>query len=234
MNNIKIISKESFCKSEPDYKIQELNLELNCSAGEDNHTDYFLVRDVCNRFKKKINCLDLGCAGGALVLDFNDQPETKICIGLDGSNGVYRHKSWNNQKNKNVLQHCNLVEKFFIKDSDGIVIFDAISCFEVIEHFEIGQLDVFFKNVLNHLSDDGFFYGSIALFPDTRDSKGYHQDHPRYDKNLPQFKLHKTVLNNKEEWDNILEKYFKIVDYDFCVKMRNHSNSYYFKCLKKN
>ena len=233
MKDIAILSEEEFCFSEPDYTIHENNLQLSCSAAEDNHTDSSLIQDICSRFAK-LNCLDLGCAGGALILDLNKQTNTDICIGLDGSNGVYRHASWKDKKNHEVLRHANLVKKFEIKKNGNLVKFDAISCFEVIEHFERDQLDVFFKNVSNHLKDDGFFFGSIALFPDTRDSNGYHQDHPRYNPKLKQYKLHKTVLNNSEEWDKILEKYFKVVEYDFSVKLRNHKNSYYFKCLKKN
>ena len=235
MNNIKVITEEEFCFSEPDYKIHKNELQLSCSAAEDNHTDASLIQDICSRFKNKFNCLDLGCAGGGLILDLNKNEKTEICVGLDGSDGVYKHNSWNIEENRRVLKHANLVKNFHIlNDESNIVKFDCVFCFEVIEHFREDQLDLFFKNVDRHLSDSGFFFGSIALFPDTRDSNGYHQDHPKYDSNLPQYELHKTVLESSEKWNEILSKYFIVDKYDFCVNLRNHHNSYYFKCLKKN
>lgn len=234
MSNINVITQEEFCFSEPDYKIHKNNLKLNCSAAEDNHSDLRLVDEVCSSFENPINCLDLGCAGGALILDFDKDPRTNICIGLDGSDGVYRHNAWNIEENKEVLRHANLVKDFTILDDLELIKFDVISCFEVIEHFDIFQLDTFFNNVDRHLNESGFFFGSIALFPDTRDSNGYHQSHPLYNPNLPQYKLHKTVFSDRSEWDNILEKYFTVIDYDFSIRLRNHHNSYYFKCQKKN
>ena len=234
MNNIDIVTEEDFCFSEPDYQIHKNNLKLRCSAAEDNHSDLNLVNEICSSFSHSINCLDLGCAGGALILDFDKDPRTDICIGLDGSDGVYSHKSWNVQENKKVLRHSNLVKEFSILKDSVQIKFDVISCFEVIEHFEIDQLDVFFKNVDKHLSSGGFFFGSIALFPDIRDSNGFYDGHHLYNPNLPQYRLHKTVFDNKLEWDNILKEYFIIIDYDFSVRLRNHDKSYYFKCQKKN
>jgi cyclopropane fatty-acyl-phospholipid synthase-like methyltransferase len=233
MDDIQILSEEIFCFSEPDYKIHKNILKLNCSAAEDNHSDLNLVKEICSKFDRKINCLDLGCAGGALILDLNEYKATDICIGLDGSDGVYKHNSWNIEKNKKVLRHTNLIKDFSVLNKSSLVKFEVISCFEVIEHFDISQLDVFFKNVNKHLSEDGFFFGSIALFPDIRDSNGFHQKHPSYNKSLEQYILHKTVLDSKEEWNKILKNYFVVSEYDFSIKLRNHSNSYYFKCLKK-
>tara|TARA_R100000700_G_scaffold40089_1_gene54706 strand:- start:28986 stop:29732 length:747 start_codon:yes stop_codon:yes gene_type:complete len=243
MNTV-VKTNHPFCINEPDFtlhgevsekdpsEIRLKPLKMNCSAGEDNHTDRDLIEESLSRFtKEKINCLDLGCAAGQLILDFHKRSETNVCIGLDGSCGVYKHQNWLIEENRQVLRHANLVENFSILDeTNNKIKFDVITCWEVIEHFNEKDLDIFFKNVSEHLSEDGLFFGSIALFPDVRDENGFHQDCPEYNADSKQFLLHKTVFDSKEPWDEILSKYFTVKDYDFKTKLRNHDNSYYFMC----
>jgi len=248
---IKIVTQTPLCIDQPDFTIhaQEFNpldpkglanvkvtpLKLNCSAGADNHTDAKLISESLSRFNGSVNCLDLGCAGGSLILDYNQQLQTDICIGLDGSLGVYKHHNWHQEENKKVLRHADLAKPFSIENEKSEKVkFDIITCWEVIEHFREKDLDVFFRNVSNHLSENGLFFGSIALFPDTRDSNGFYQGHPSYNSNDPkQYQLHKTVFDSKVPWDKILFKYFEVLNYDFEVRLRNHHNSYYFMCKKK-
>lgn len=249
MPEILVKTDYKFAYDEPDYKIHLdkyesdedfslRDLKLNCSAGEDNSTDINLIEEVIDRFNlnesEKINWLDLGCGGGAFILDANSFNQTDICVGLDGSCGVYKQRNWNIEENKKVLKHADLTKEFFIhNENDDLVKFDVITSHEVIEHFDENQLDQFFKNVYNHLDDNGVFFGSIALFPDTRDENGYHQDHPNFNPNGELYVLHKTVYETKEPWDVILSNYFNILDYNFSIRMRNHSNSYYFMCTKR-
>lgn len=248
MPEIIIKTESKFAYEEPDYKIH-LNsyesddnfslksLELNCSAGEDNSTDVDLIEEVIDRFElndEKINWLDLGCGGGAFILDANKSKKTNICVGLDGSCGVYKQSNWNKESNKKVLKHADLTKEFFVLDENGNNIqFDVITSWEVIEHFHEDQLDQFFKNVYEHLDDNGVFFGSIALFPDTRDENGYHQNHPKFNPDGNLYVLHKTVYETRDPWDQIMSKYFNIHEYNFSIKMRNHSDSYYFMCTKK-
>lgn len=230
---ITIQTDHEFCVDQPDYQIhnQAKELQLNCSAGQDNHSDLDLINETLSRFDNdQINCLDLGCAGGQLILDYNKSPKTNICIGLDGSCGVYKHPNW---EHDTILRHADLTKSFVVLDEGAPVKFDIITCWEVVEHFEETDLDIFFTNVFKHLNKGGLFFGSIALFEDTRDSDGFHQDHPRYKANDIQFKLHKTVFKEKEPWDKILSNYFQVVNYDLQIKLRNHSNSYYFMCQHK-
>lgn len=239
-SHITVVTEEAFCTDEPDFKIHVdefgkiKNLVVNCSAGEDNHTDANLIAEMLAK-KDNANILDLGCAGGSLILDLARNPSTNICIGIDGSPGVYKQATWHIPENQQVFRFANLVKPFTVIDNktNDNVKFDYITCYEVIEHFREDQLPIFFNNVKNHLKEDGVFFGSIALFPDTRDERGFHSFQEGYDPNLPQFVLHKTVFETKEPWDTIMSEFFDIVEYEWNVKMRNHSNSYYFECKLK-
>ena len=50
------------------------------------------------------------------------------------------------------------------------------------------------------------FIGSIAMFPDTRDTNGFYEGHPQHDPTTEQFILHQTVMN-REEWREALKDY---------------------------
>jgi hypothetical protein len=248
MNNIFVKTKNKFALHAPDctlhlesfddddnFKVK--NLEKESGAGCDFYSDLPLIRKVIERFSlddgQKLNWLDLGCAGGALILEINNQKETDVCIGLDGSVGVYKQESWSSGKNKDILKNADLSKEFFIEYGDGTPVkFDVITCWEVIEHFYENELDIFFTNVCNHLSDGGVFCGSIALFDDIRDENGFLPSDLEFNPNGKVFNLHKTLWSIPK-WDQVLSKYFNIYEYDLISKFRNIDNSYYFMCTKK-
>ena len=95
---------------ENDFELKPLDNETG--AGCDYFTDLPLIREIISRFPleedEKINWMDLGCAGGHLILDVNDQKETDVCIGVDGSVGVYKQESWSSGNNKEVLKNADL------------------------------------------------------------------------------------------------------------------------------
>lgn len=218
-------------------------LENETGAGCDFFTDISLIREVIDRFDlendEKINWLDLGCAGGHLILDVNDQKETDVCIGLDGSVGVYKQESWSSGKNKNVLRNADLSKEYSIEYKSGErVLFDVISSHELIEHFNEPELDTFFTTVDKHLSDNGVFFGSIALEPDIKDENGHHPGHPKFNSKGKVYQLHK-ILWPTSKWKEYLSRYFNVIEYDFNSMFRDDGSgyvatySYYFACTKK-
>ena len=219
-------------------------LENETGAGCDFFTDIPLIREIIDRFNlsedEKINWMDLGCAGGHFILDANEQPETDICIGLDGSVGVYKQESWSSGNNLEVLKNADLSKEFFIEDeNENQVTFDVITSWELIEHFnDENELDVFFSNVNNHLSTNGVFCGSIALEPDIKDENGYHPGHPQFNPNGKVYQLHK-ILWSREKWQKYLSKYFNVIEYDFDSMFRDDGTgyvgiySYFFACTKR-
>lgn len=236
------------CLIHMDEFVDENNFELHkleneTGAGCDFFTDISLIREVISRFEletdEKLNWLDLGCAGGHLILDVNEQEETNICIGLDGSVGVYKQESWSSGDNKDVLKNADLSKEYSIEYEDGErVLFDVVSSHELIEHFNEPELDVFFTTVDNHLSENGVFFGSIALEPDIKDENGYHPGHPQFNPNGKVYQLHK-ILWSRGKWEKYLSKYFNVIDYDFNSMFRDDgtgyvaSYSYFFACTKK-
>jgi SAM-dependent methyltransferase len=211
---IKIKTNNELAVDSPDYTSQQLpNLKMKFSAAEDNSTDHYFIEKVAeyiankkgkNPETMKINCLDLGCGGGQLIIDLNNRDFTNICIGLDGVSGTLGRDNWN--KSNGILFNADLSKDFEVLEDENILKFDLITSWEVIEHIHPNNLSTFFKNMINHLSDDGIFLCSIAMFPDTRDINGYHQDCIEYDPNSKQFVLHQSVFN-REEWLEILKDY---------------------------
>jgi|688.fasta_scaffold90337_2 SAM-dependent methyltransferase len=225
---IKIITEHEFAVESPDYQSQLLpNLKMSFSAAEDNSTDHYFIDKVAEYISNQrgisldelsINCLDLGCGGGQLIIDLNSKKFTNVCIGLDGVSGMLNRENWN--KTDGILHNTDLSKPFHVTMDDEPLKFDLITSWEVIEHINPSDLVTFFTNVVNHLSDDGIFICSIAMFPDTRDENGYHQDCPEYNPNSNQFVLHQSVFD-KEQWMEILK--------DFNVKEYPLKSEYY-KC----
>lgn len=211
---IKIKTNYELAIDSPDYTSQQLpNLKMSFSAAEDNSTDHYFISKVAeyianiqnkDLYSLRINCLDLGCGGGQLIIDLNEQYFTDICIGLDGVSGTLGRENWN--KSDGVLFNADLSKDYEVLKDDTRIKFDLITSWEVIEHIHPNDLKTFFDNMINHLKDDGIFLCSIAMFPDTRDVNGYHQDCPEYNPNTEQFVLHQSVFN-REKWMEILKDY---------------------------
>lgn len=227
---IKIITESEFATESPDYQSQLLpNLKMSFSAAEDNSTDQYFIDKVFEYIANRknismpdlsINCLDLGCGGGQLILDLNSRHQTKICVGLDGVSGMLGRENW--KSTSGILYNADLSKPFQVSNDDENLKFDLITSWEVIEHIRPSDLLTFFNNVVNHLSDDGIFLCSIAMFPDTRDENGYHQDCREYNPNTKQYVLHQSVFN-KEEWMDIL-KDFNVSEYP--LKSNNYRCGY--------
>lgn len=225
--------------NDTDYKLRDLKNLYASGASCDFNTDLKFIREVIDRFNleenEKINWLDLGCAGGKLILDAAEQKETDICIGLDGSVGVYNQESWSSKKNSHILKNADISKPFTILDSKkDKVIFDVITSWEVIEHLYEEDLEQYFNNVHDHLANSGVFIGSIANFPDYRDENGWSFDHPSFNPNGKIYQLHNTLWSF-DKWNLFLEKWFNIHTFDFSNYFRNMDRrlTYYFMATKK-
>lgn len=120
---------------------------------------------ACERiFGPKLSFLDLGCAGGGLVLDFVLRGHD--ALGLEGSDySLLRQRAeWRTLPHR--LMTCDIAAPFKIWRASGAEMqFDVISAWDVMEHIPEPALPVLFENVRKHLSPRGIFTGTVSTRP---------------------------------------------------------------------
>jgi len=132
----------------------------------DNNSSFQYILNVKSYFNnKQIKVLDLGCAGGQIVIDHMLIGD--FSVGLEGSthvlNGAGKH-NWERHKDKNLF-FCDITEPFQIVDeAKNIIKFDYIQMWEVLEHIPESKLNVLFENIKKHLNKNGIFAGSVATY----------------------------------------------------------------------
>ena len=205
----------------------------------DNNYNAGFVESFENYFNgRKLNIMDLGCAGGELICRLNERGHT--AVGLEGSDHclVIRpemveevgfmpagHKNWEQYGNKNLFT-CDVTKPFTVTFNDENFKCDFITCWDVIEHFYDEQLDQFFNNVNNHLEDGGMFTCSIHMGVSPRHNSS---------KNTPHGLDYHKSKHPREWWIEELSKHFKLLEnYPFVVSNRglpaHHSDL--FACTK--
>lgn len=131
----------------------------------DNNSFNPYIMEVKNYFNKKsLNVLDMGCAGGQIIIDHVSSGD--IAVGLEGSSHVLNgtgQNNWKLYKDKNLFL-CDITDPFLIKNDQNLLQFDYIQMWEVLEHIPETKLNMLFNNIANHLSSHGLFCGSIATY----------------------------------------------------------------------
>lgn len=113
---------------------------------------------------KELSFLDLGCSGGGMVLEA--ALKGHFSIGLEGSDISYRQQRAEWRLLGDNLKTCDITKPFELLLNDEIYKFDIITAWEVLEHIKEEDLGQLFKNIYNHLSDNGRFIASIANWDD--------------------------------------------------------------------
>ncbi|HLL27536.1 MAG TPA: class I SAM-dependent methyltransferase [Xanthobacteraceae bacterium] len=117
---------------------------------------------ACERlFGPRLKFLDLGCAGGGLVLDFVLRGHD--AMGLEGSDYslVRQRAEWRTLKHR--LMTCDITQPFKIRRAGGEAMkFDVISAWDVLEHIPEAALPGLFRNISEHLSPGGIFTGTVS------------------------------------------------------------------------
>lgn len=109
--------------------------------------------------------LDLGCAGGGFVK--NCIEDGHFAVGLEGSDYDKHHRlhEWPNIPEN--LFTCDITKPFEII-SDGAVLFDLITSWEVLEHIAECDIAQVALNIHKHLREDGLCILSINLQREVR------------------------------------------------------------------
>lgn len=154
-------------------------------GARDNTGNNGFVDQVERTHNGKINFLDLGCAGAAIVEEMHNRGHNSF--GIDGSDSQKKEgrNSWGRIPEK--LFNADITEPFHFMDEETSqqVKFDVITAWDVMEHLYEDKLLGFCDNLKNNLKPGGYFVCGIADFED----QGYH-----------------VTLHNKEWWIDMFDK----------------------------
>lgn len=198
----------------------------------DNYCNPQFILDIEKYFdNKKIDFLDLGCAGGGLTVGMLERGHP--ALGLEGSDHCLNikpdvinklggmplgHQNWLKYGNTNLFT-CDVTRDYTIINNSQLQQFDLITCLDVMEHFYEERIDKFLEMVCKHLKPNGLFVAVVALF------------HLEKDKILDQGKVdyHKSLFSH-DQWNNMFSKYLVKKEYPFtCTnrEMRSTSDQWY-------
>lgn len=174
-----------------------------CGTKNDNTRYPRFVKKCEDYFGRKINLLDLGCAGGGLVLDFLLYGHR--AYGIEGSNYslINQRAEWRSIPNN--LFVADITKPFdFRDDIDQRIKFDLITMWEVLEHIKEKDLPGLIENIVANLTIGGLFVASIGL---------EEQMHP-----TANVKLHHTV-KSVEWWQKLFYEYNFVPVADYFVTL---------------
>ena len=171
----------------------------------DNRTDEAYVNAIKDYFEEP-KVLDMGCAGGQMIVNFIEEGYT--AVGLEGSTHAHNGPgsgNWKKYLNKNLF-NVDLAEPFQLKEDGENMKFNFIHSWDVIEHIHPDDLETWFDNVKNHLTDDGVFCCVLSTIPDYEYING-------------ELIIRHQSMFNSAEWVNI----FFDNGFELCVENDWHS-----------
>lgn len=142
--------------------------------------------ELVERFGKDMRYMDLGCAGGGFVSQFLEQEV--FAVGLEGSDYCLKAKKDEWGYYPDYLFTCDITKPFSILNSetDEVLLFDAISAFDVFEHIPKEGLKQLLPSIFKHLKVGGILITGIATFSDGN----YH-----------------TTVENEDWWNETISEY---------------------------
>ena len=207
---MKVISDFEYCVDSPDFTDP-------VGAVNDDTTNKEYIEDMEKFFDgKKITTLELGCAGGRIVMDLIERGHNSY--GLEGT-PYPRQKNrpaWVKYYNKNLF-NCDLSKPFTLLDDNGdLMQFDVISHWEFLEHIPVESLDLLLANLYRHLKPDGVILCGVSPWGPTTDPK-----HGHVYKDV----VHHQACFMQEEWnEKYFNRFFEVHEYPFEGKLRQDWN----------
>ena len=158
---------------------------------EDNSSNQYFIYELQRSFNGlPFKLLDLGCAGGQMVVDIYNKGFPWVAVGLEGGNiyGMTKEfetkecitgplsiargsKNWEEYEGK-CLFHADVSKPFEITNSatEDIIKFNIVTAYEFLEHPLPEEIPGILENVKKHLHTNGVFFGTINL-----SSGGHHR-----------------------------------------------------------
>ena len=174
----------------------------------DNSSDAQWIKNIVDLFGISLKIMDLGCAGGQLIKDLLDC--TPYAVGLEGSDYSIIHKrAWWPELCNNNLFTCDISRPFSVEYDNKPFLCDVISAWEVCEHIHPDRIEVFLKNIYNHLRSGGVFMASVSNFSD---HSGVGEDGEKHE-------LHQSWRLDQNDWNYAIEStgLFTIKEYDTSI-----------------
>ena len=177
----------------------------------DSNTNKNYIEEVIKYFgKRNIKVLDIGCAGGQLIIDHHNRGD--LAVGIEGSSHSLLGAGANNwmvYRDKNLFL-CDASRPYQILKDESPLKFDYIQCWEVLEHIPTERLHMYLTNVKNHLENSGIFCGSISQVDCSSET-------------------HVSILP-KERWITIFnDAGLTMEEYKFTHRLRNENQALFFK-----
>jgi 2-polyprenyl-3-methyl-5-hydroxy-6-metoxy-1,4-benzoquinol methylase len=197
MDFIKVVVEREHPLESPDF------IDPDGCINDNNNNNGFLEQLNLLMLNQPYSLLDLGCAGGKLVVDAYNQGKT--AVGLEGGNeeailtrGAGR-QNWINYKNK-CLFFADISKNVDISDiNNNIYKFDIITAWDFLEHPAPEEIPFVIDNIKKHLKDTGMFIGTI------NPSEGY---------------KHRCARDKKWWNETFKSKGFKVCSYPLTVTPR--------------
>jgi hypothetical protein len=173
-------------------KTYQINTDYPIAVKSDDHVYPRGTRNDNTRYPRFVHAaervigqnlrvMELGCAGGGLVLDFILAGHD--AVGIEGSDysAIWRRAEWATIPDR--LFTADITKPFSIFVDNEPQRFDLITAWEVLEHIRDDDIDGLFVNIRQHLAKNGIFCGSVATFEDGDPISGavYHVTVKPYD-----------------------------------------------------
>jgi len=135
------------------------------------------LTQLFDRQKGPIWVLDMGCSGGGFVKDCLD--DGCVAVGLEGSDfsKKLRRAEWRTIPEflftADITRRVDIAGEF--SDGERPLLFDAITCWEVMEHIAERDLPAVAENVKRHLRQGGLWIMSVASHDDIVNGVNLHQ-----------------------------------------------------------
>ena len=137
----------------------------------DNSKNPRFNNQLINLFQQRsaqscIKVLDIGCAGGGFVKSIIE--DGHFSVGIEGSDFSKKNSRAEWRTIPRNLFTCDVTQEFSIRNNGRKILFDVITCWEVLEHIPPNKLNAVLKNIKKNMAEGGLLICSIPNWPEIK------------------------------------------------------------------